>query len=110
MLSAHDFGEGAQITDHQRCRVTGDGGSSIASYCVVAEAGTWERCEVPDRDPPNVDTVPGIVGDRNTAANMEIGALFYADTGTVIIADGSETLKLHRRIFGGVDPAAGNWR
>ena len=56
-----------------------------------------------------MDTVSSIVGDRNAAAKMEIGALIYEDAGSVITADGCETLELYRRVFAGEDTAAGNW-
>jgi len=108
IIPASNIGKRAQISDAQRPCVAEDGGSSIASDYVVAVAGTWDRCEVPDRDPPDVDTVSGIVGDRN-AAKMEIGALIYEDAGSVITADGCETLEPYRRVFGGEDAPAGNW-
>jgi len=108
-IAALDVGETFEVADGQGTLVAEDGGSSVAGYGVVAAAGTWDRGEVPDGDSLDVDTVSGIVGDRNAAAKMEIGALFYEDAGSVITADGSEAVELHRRVFGAEDTAAGNW-
>ena len=109
VLTALDVREAREVADGQRPLVAKDGGSPTASYGVVDEAGTWDRCEVADGDPLDVDTVSGIVGDRNAAAKMEIGALFHEDAGSLIAADGRETGELQRRVFGGEDPAARKW-
>ena len=108
-IFAHDIGETLEVADGKRPHVAKNGSSPVASYGVVAVAGTEDSCKVHDGEPPDVDTVAGIVGDRNASAKMEIGALFHEDTGPAITADGCGTGELHRRVFGGVDTAAGNW-
>ena len=99
ILTALHIGEARQVADGQRPLVTKDGGASIAGYGV---AGT----EVADGNPADVDTVCGVVGDRNAPAKIEIGALLYGDADSTIAADGSGEQD-HRRVFPGGDTAAG---
>jgi hypothetical protein len=54
-----------------------------------------------------METVSGIVGDRN-AVQVEVGALFREDAGSVIAANGSDTGQLHRRVSSAEDAAAAN--
>ena len=85
-MPAIDIGEAREVADNQqRPRVAKEGRSSIASYGVGTKP---EISEVRNGDPPEVDTVSGIVGDR-CAVQKEVGALLQGDAGPLIAADGS---------------------
>ena len=87
VLPALDIGEAREIADGQRSCITEDGRPSIASYGIRTTA---EISEIRGGDPPEVDTVSGVVGDLR-AVRMEVAALFYEDAGPAIAADGSDT-------------------
>jgi len=107
-LRAVDVRETREVADGQRPAVARNGGSSISGYGVCAVA---ERPEVPNGVQPDLDTISGIVGDRNATelgSQIDVGALFQDDAGAVIAAEGSSA-QLQRRVFCAGDAATGNY-
>ena len=87
ILPAFNVGEAREVADGQRPCIAEDGRPSIAGYGVGTTA---EISEVRRGDPPEVDTVSGVVGDLR-AVQMEVAALFCEDTSPAIAAYSSDT-------------------